>query len=158
MILVTLGTQDKEFPRLLKMVDECIELKLINEPVIAQIGNTKYSSKNMQLYTFLSPDELTKYIKDSSYIIMHGGVGSIFNALNYHKKIIAVARLKKYHEHVNDHQLEIIKEFTKEGLLLNGTNDLKSAIKNLSTFTPKEYTSNNNNFIKLITDYIDNND
>lgn len=156
MILVTLGTQDKEFPRLLKSVDECIQLKLINKPVIVQAGNTKYQSKNMEIHDFLSPKELTKYIKESDYIIMHGGVGSIFNALNYHKKIIAVARLKKYQEHVNNHQLEIIKEFSQESFLIDGTYDLKSAIKKLDGFTPKTYKSNNANFVKLITEYIDN--
>ena len=157
MILVTLGTQDKKFIRILKMVEECIDLKLINEPVIAQVGYTEYESSKMKIVPFLKPEELTKYIKESSYIIMHGGVGSIFNALNYHKKIIAVARLKKYGEHVNDHQLEIINEFSKEGFLIDGTNDLKGAINKIKDFEPNEYKSNNNNFIKLITDYIDNN-
>ena len=46
MILITLGTQDKSFERLLKAVDKEIENGNIKEKVIAQIGTTKYESKN----------------------------------------------------------------------------------------------------------------
>ena len=157
MILVTLGTQDKQFTRLLTLVDDAINKHLINEPVIVQAGHTKYTSKNMQIFDFVTPTEMDKYIKESSYIIMHGGVGSIFNALNNHKKIIAVARLKEYDEHENNHQLQVINEFAKQGLLIDGTYDLNEAIKKLPTFKPNKYESNNANFISLITNYIDNN-
>ena len=34
--------------------------------------------------------------------------------LNKNKKVIAVPRLEKYGEHVNDHQLQIIENFDKE--------------------------------------------
>ena len=50
MILITLGTQDKSFERLLKAVDKEIENGNIKEKVIAQIGTTKYESKNMELF------------------------------------------------------------------------------------------------------------
>src|SRR5574344_689232 len=157
MILVTLGTQDKPFERLLKMVEKCINDGLINEPVIVQAGNTKYCSSKMQIIDFLTPKEMDKYIENSSYIIAHGGVGSIFSALNYQKKIIAVARLKKYGEHENDHQLQIINEFAKEGFLINGTDDLENAIKKIASFKPKMYQSNQAKFANFIADYIDNN-
>ena len=32
-----------------------------------------------------------------------------------YKKIIAVPRLKKYNEHVNDHQIQIVQKFEKNG-------------------------------------------
>jgi UDP-N-acetylglucosamine transferase subunit ALG13 len=156
MIFVTLGTQDKSFTRLLKMVDECIASGLIKEEVIVQAGCTKYTSNNMKIYDFISPTDMFKYIKESKYIITHGGVGSILSSLNLNKKVIAVARLSKYKEHSNDHQLEIIKEFTKLGYILDGTNNLAQAILKLNNFTPKKYQSNQTSFVKLITDYIDN--
>ncbi len=157
MIFVTLGTQDKEFKRLLIEVDKLIDKKIIKEEVIAQIGCTKYESSNMKLIDFIDRDDVLKYIKKSNYVICHGGVGTILDSLNLNKKVIAVARLKKYGEHVNDHQLEIIEEFEKCGYIINGSNDLESAISKLADFKPKKYTSNNNNFIKLITDFIDKN-
>ena len=154
MIFVTLGTQDKEFPRLLNMVEELIDKGIIKEEVIAQIGSTKYSSKKMKLIDYMSKDEVLNYIKKSQFIITHGGVGTIIDSLNLNKKVIAVARLKKYKEHVNDHQLEIIEEFAKDGFIINGNNNLEDAISKLNDFKPKKYKSNNDNFTKLIADFI----
>ena len=48
MILVTLGTQDKSFERLLK-IDELIDKQVIKEEVIVQAGHTKYESNNMEI-------------------------------------------------------------------------------------------------------------
>lgn len=154
MIFVTLGTQDKEFPRLLNMVEELIDKGIIKEEVIAQIGSTKYSSKKMKLIDYMSKDEVLNYIKKAQFIITHGGVGTIIDSLNLNKKVIAVARLKKYKEHVNDHQLEIIEEFAKDGFIINGNDNLEEAISRLNNFKPKKYKSNNDNFTKLIADFI----
>jgi UDP-N-acetylglucosamine transferase subunit ALG13 len=157
MIYVSLGTQDKKFPRLLQEVDKLIDKGIIKDEVIAQIGQTKYESKNMKLYDYLSKEEVLKYIKESRFIITHGGVGTILDALKLNKKVIAVARLRLYKEHVNDHQLQIIREYTKLGYILDGTYDLEKAIFDVNNFIPNQYVSNNDNFIKQLEDYIDNN-
>ena len=156
MIFVTLGTQDKKFPRLLCEVEKLIDKKIINDEVIAQIGSTKYESKKIKLIDYLSRKELLDYIKKSKYIITHGGVGTIIDSLDLNKKVIAMPRLKKYKEHVNDHQLEIVNEFSKLGYIIDGSN-LEDAINKINDFEPKKYKSNNDNFTKLIEDYIDNN-
>ena len=41
MILVTLGTQDKKFTRLLEELDNLIDKKVIKEEVIVQAGYSK---------------------------------------------------------------------------------------------------------------------
>ena len=43
---------------------------------------------------------------------------SIITGLKNNKKVIAAARLEKYGEHTNDHQLEIANEFAKEGYII----------------------------------------
>ena len=48
-----------------------------------------------------------------------GVSGSIITGLKYNKKVIAAARLKEYGEHTNNHQLQIIKNFTKERGITN---------------------------------------
>ena len=156
MIFVTLGTQDKSFKRLLDKVSECIDLGLIKDEVIVQAGCTNYPSDKMKIFDYLDKSEMEKYIKKAKYIITHGGVGTIINCLDLNKKVIAVARLKEYGEHHNDHQLEIINEFSNDGYIINGE-DLSNAIKKVDLFKPKKYVSNNKNFVKLITNYIDNN-
>ena len=157
MIYVSLGTQDKKFPRLLQEVDKLIDKGIIKDEVIAQIGQTDYESKNMKLYDYLSKEDVLKYMNESRFIITHGGVGTILDALKLNKKVIAVARLKLYKEHVNDHQLQIIREYTKLGYILDGTYDLEKAIFDVNEFIPNQYVSNNENFIKQLEDYIDNN-
>ncbi len=157
MIYVSLGTQDKKFPRLLQEVDKLIDKGIIKDEVIAQIGQTEYESKNMKLYDYLSKEDVLKYMNESRFIICHGGVGTILDALKLNKKVIAVARLKLYKEHVNDHQLQIIREYTKLGYILDGTYDLEKAIFDVNEFIPNQYVSNNENFIKQLEDYIDNN-
>ena len=58
MILVTLGTQDNSFERLLKEIEHLIETGIIQEKVIVQAGNTKFESNKMKIIDFVSQKEL----------------------------------------------------------------------------------------------------
>ena len=160
MILITLGTQDKEFTRILKEVDKLITKKVIKEEVVVQAGYTKYKSKNMKIFDYVPKTELEKYIEKASFVITHAGVGTIFDCLKKNKKIIAVPRLSKYKEHNNDHQLQIVEEFGKEGFLIPvyEMDELEQAIQKVKTFKPNKYKSNNKNMVKLISEYIDRNE
>lgn len=133
MIFVTLGTQDKEFTRLLEAIDREIEKGNIKERVVVQAGYTKYESKNMEIFDLIPTDEFNKYIKSADLIITHGGAGSILTAIKNNKKVIAAARLYKYKEHTNDHQKQIVDEFEKNGyiLALRDTNKLDDVLKKL---------------------------
>ena len=156
MIFVTLGTQDKEFKRLLENVEQLIDKGIIKEKVIAQIGCTKFSSNKMKLIDYLNKDDMLKYMSDCDYIICHGGVGTIFDSLNLNKKIIAVARLKKYKEHVNDHQLQIIENFNAKGYIIGtkGVEEIESALEKVESFEQKKYESNNKEFVKKLENSI----
>lgn len=160
MILVTLGTQDKEFVRVLKEIDKLIKKKVITEEVIVQAGYTKYESKNMKIFDYVPKKELEKYMNEASFIITHCGVGTIFDCLKKDKKVIAVPRLSKYKEHSNDHQLELLEEFSRENLIIPVVEmqELESAIKKVKSFKPAKYESNNKNMVKLVSNYIDNNE
>jgi len=156
MILVMLGTQDKQFKRLLDAVQKQINKKKIKEEVIVQAGFTKYTSKDMKIFGYIPTEELKKYIKDASLIITHGGVGSILDGINNNKKIIAAPRLKEFGEHVNNHQLEIIGEFYKRGYILElkNFNNLDKVLVEAKRFTPNPFKSNNKNFISVLEEYI----
>lgn len=159
MILVLLGTQNNSFFRLLDEIENCINDGLISEEVIVQSGHTAYHSDKMKIVDFISQVDLEKLITESSYIITHGGVGSIIGSIKSNKKVIAVSRLSKYNEHVNDHQIQIVNKFNNDGYII-GLNDaclLKNAVEKISTFIPKKYTSNTKNILNIISNYIDNN-
>ena len=157
MILVTLGTQDKSFRRLLKAIEREIDNKNIKEKVVVQAGYTKYKSDKMEVFDYCSSEEIDKLMKEAKLIITHGGVGSILGALKYGKPIIAAARLSKYKEHNNDHQKQIINEFVKEGYLieLDDFSKLDEKLKEAKKFIPKKYKSNNKKFVSNITNYIE---
>ena len=160
MILVTLGTQDKEFTRLLKKIDELIINGKIKDEVVVQAGFTKYESNNMKVFDYLPWEQFNKYIDKADYIITHAGVGTIFDCIKKNKKVIAVPRLSKFKEHNNDHQLEIVKEYSKQGFIVPclDVEDLDKAIDNVKDFIPKKYESNNKNMVKLVDGFIEKND
>ena len=144
MILVMLGTQKNDFSRLLKEIENCIDDGTIKEEVIVQAGSTKYNTEKMQLFDLIGSEELDKKKEEAHFIITHGGVGSIVGSLKLGKKVIAVPRLKKYKEHVNDHQKQIVDNFDKKGYIkgVENISNLREAIQNIDIFTQKKYESN----------------
>ena len=159
MILVTVGTQNNSFVRLLEEVQKCIDKKIIKDEVIVQAGNTKFKTDDMKIYKIISAKKMGEYIKEADFVICHGGVGSIVTALKQDKKVIAVARQKKYNEHVNDHQVQIVEAFTKQGFIkgITEVSDLEKAIKELPEFEPAKFVSNNAHILGIIEDFIENN-
>jgi len=156
MIFVTVGTQDKPFNRLLEAINKAIEKKEITDKVVVQCGFTKYNSENMEILEYIPFDKFEEYIENADIIITHGGVGSIISAVKKGKKVVAVARLAKYGEHTNDHQLQIIEKMSKEGYIIDG-NDLDNigqAIKDAKSLSAKEYISNTENFIDCLKNEI----
>ena len=136
MILVLLGTQNNSFHRLLEEIEKNIDAGNITDRVIVQAGFTKYESNKMEIFDMIPQEELDKLIKEADLVITHGGVGSIMAAVKQGKKVIAVPRLKKYGEHVNDHQLEIIETFKKQGIIIgiNDVTELAQALKDAEVF------------------------
>ena len=157
MIFVTLGTQDKDFSRLLKAIDREIEKGNIKEKVVVQAGYTKYNSPNMEIFDLIPTNEFEELIEKSSLIITHGGVGNILSAIKKNKPIIAAARLKKFKEHTNDHQKQIIKEFSDSGYILElrDFNKLGKLIEKAKQFKIKKFKSNTKNMVDLIDKYIE---
>lgn len=154
MILVTLGTQDQKFYRLL----DYIEMSHINDRIVVQAGGSNdYKSKKMEIFKFIDYDEMNKLIDEADVIITHGGTGSILTPLKKGKKVIACARLEKFQEHINDHQKEIVTLFKNEGYILelNEQNKLDDLMKEMKKFKVKKYVSNTDNFISGLKKLID---
>lgn len=160
MILVTLGTQDKPFDRLLKAIDKQIKKGNIKDRVVVQTGFTKYESDNMEIFDLIPMKTFDKLIDEADLIITHGGVGSILGAIRKGKKVIAIPRLSKYKEHTNDHQKQIVEEFAKKEYILTCTdlNKLDQVLDEAISFIPKKYKSNNYKMVNLIEKFIEGKD
>ena len=157
MILVTLGTQDKTFVRLLDEIDKLINKGIIKDKVIVQAGFTKYSSDNMEIFDLIPQDEFNSLMDKADLIITHGGVGNVISALEKNKKVIAVPRLAKYGEHINDHQTQIIAKFNSLGYIigLQDVEELAAALTTVKKFKPNKFIHNNNKMLNLVSELID---
>ena len=113
----------------------------------------------MELFDFIPIEDFNNLIEQADLIITHGGVGSIINSIKTGKKVISVPRLAEFHEHINNHQIQIVDTFDKLGFI-KGVFDvtlLCEAIKDIDKFTPTPYVSNNKGMLKIVKDYIDSN-
>lgn len=156
MILVTVGSQKFQFNRLLQEIDKLIEEKVIKEKVFAQIGVSDYIPKNYEYKDFLTQDEFNKKIDECDILITHAGTGVIVNALKKEKKVIAVPRLAKYGEHVDDHQIQLINEFKELNFIEPAyeVSDIKQCLKNINKKKYNKYISNTNKIIESIEEFI----
>ena len=157
MILVTLGTQDKTFVSHLKKINQLIDQGLIKDKVVVQAGFTKYSSDNMEIFDLIPQDEFNNLMSKADLVITHGGVGNIISALEKNKKVIAVPRLAKYGEHINDHQTQIIAKFNDLGYIigLQDVVELDKAIKEVKKFKPQKFVHDNSKMLSLVSELID---
>lgn len=159
MVLVLLGTQNNDFTRLLKAVQENIDNKVIEDEVVVQAGFTKFDSKDMKIFDFIDKEKLFELIDKADLIITHGGVGSIIASLKKGKKVIVVPRQKKYGEHVNNHQLQIAKKFEQDGYVKYALdlNELGNIILEMKDFKPKKFENNKSKVVSIVENFIDNN-
>lgn len=159
MIFVTVGSQKFQFNRLLKKIDELIEKKVIKEKVYAQIGVSDYKPQYFSYVDFMTQEEFSKNINNSDIIITHAGTGVIINALKKGKKVIAIPRLAKYGEHVDDHQIQLIKEFDEMNLLepVYDLEKLELALQNVKIKKYNKYISNTDAIIEDIERFIEEN-
>ena len=86
--------------------------------MFAQIGTSTYVPKHYEWKDFISQEEFSAKIQWADLVVSHGASGSIMKALNAGKKVLAVTRLEKYHEHINDHQIQNNEAFASNGYVL----------------------------------------
>ncbi|MDO5126035.1 MAG: PssE/Cps14G family polysaccharide biosynthesis glycosyltransferase [Ruminococcus sp.] len=124
MIFVTVGSRNYPFDRLFKKLDELYENGTLKEKMFAQVGTSKYKPKHFEYRNFISPEEFAEKINEADIVVSHGASGSIMKALNAGKKVIAVTRLEKYGEHINDHQIQNNEAFGSNHYVLVADNEL----------------------------------
>lgn len=157
MIFVTLGTQKFQLNRLLKEVDKLCENGKITEELFAQIGYSNYCPQNYLYTDFFDRAVFEKKVKESSLVITHGGVGSIITAINNKKPVIVFPRLKKYKEHVDDHQLEIAQAFSKKNYVLccEHTADLEKLIEEAYQHQFDTYISSTEKIVAIVKNVLE---
>ena len=135
MIFVTVGTQKFQLNRLLKILDD----ERQDEKIFAQIGFSTYKPKNFKYKNFLTQKEF-----------------AILTAMEYGKPILVFPRLKKYGEHVDDHQLQIAETFMEKKYLMMYSEEKKliDQINEAKNMKRNQYISSNDKYIKFLNQYI----
>lgn len=158
MIFIVLGSQKFQFNRLLKYIDELIAENKIMGTVIAQCGHSDYTPQNYEGVPFYNQDEFKRIVSAADIIITHAGTGAIITALKNNKKVIAMPRLKEYAEHVDNHQIQIVKNFVKKNYILEAhdKDSLFEGISNIKNHQFAKFKSNNSAYINTIKDFLTN--
>ncbi|MDO4160913.1 MAG: glycosyltransferase [Prevotellaceae bacterium] len=117
-IFVTVGSRNYQFNRLFVKLDELYEQGVLQCEMFAQTGTSTYVPKHYQWKNFVSQEEFLEKIEWADLVVSHGASGSIMKALNAGKKVLAVTRLEKYNEHINDHQIQNNEAFASNGYVL----------------------------------------
>jgi len=118
LIFVTVGSRPYPFDRLFIELDKLCEDGIIKDDIFAQVGTSTYQPKHYKYKDFISQKEFLDKVKEANFVISHGASGSIMKALNAGKKVIAVTRLEKYGEHINDHQIQNNEAFGMNGYVI----------------------------------------
>lgn len=141
MIFASLGTMDMPFMRMAKAVDDYAAK--IDEEVIVQTGFTNYLYKYAKAFDFCTKDEMQQYIAQADILILQGGWGAISEAMEQHKRIVAIPRYNKT-EHIHD-QFQLIRKLDDMGCLIGvfDEKDLPSAVEKAKTFDFKQLKKGN---------------
>lgn len=157
MIFVTVGSQKFQFNRLIEASDELVASGAVEGGALAQTGSCTYMPKYMQFQDFLDRESFRSHMDACDVVITHGGTGAIIGAVKDGKKVIAVPRLSRYGEHVDDHQVEIVSQFAEMGLIepCMDPADLPAAYAHVLSKTYRSYKSNTEHFVADLAEYID---
>lgn len=161
MIFVTVGTHEQPFNRLIKYMDMLCAKGILQEEVQIQTGYSTYEPKHCTHQQFFPYAEIQRKYEEARIIITHGGPASFLPPLRMGKVPVVVPRQKRYHEHVNNHQLEfceavdqkygniiLVEDIRKLGIVLLNYDELAAKRKN-------NMTSNNQRFIKRFEEIVD---
>ena len=156
MIFITLGSQKMQFNRLLKEIDRLVETGALKDEIFAQIGASDYKPQHYDYKDFIDREEFAAKTAACDIFITHGGTGAIIGAVKQRKKVVAMPRLAKYGEHVDDHQLQLLDEFGKLGLIevCMDETGLQGAIEKARVTEYKEYQSNTKTIIDDIRQFL----
>lgn len=91
---------------MVKKIDNLVAEGTIKEKVVIQTGFSTYKPVHCEGHKMMSFEEMQKTLKDARIVITHGGPSSFIEALQFGKVPIVVPRQEKYHEHVNNHQVD----------------------------------------------------
>jgi UDP-N-acetylglucosamine transferase subunit ALG13 len=115
MILVTVGTEQYAFNRLMDWISVLIHYQIIQEEIVVQYGSSTKLPQGVKIYKYLKEDKFAELISQARLVISHCGEGSILQLEDLSKPYILVPRSQRLKEHIDDHQVELALALSKIG-------------------------------------------
>ena len=112
-VVVTLGTLKYDFGRLVRRL---VAIMPPDTEVLWQYGRTDVSGLGLVGEASLPEPVLAAAMRNADVVVTHAGVGSALTALESGRLPVMVPRLRRFGEHVDDHQTQIAHELQRRGL------------------------------------------
>lgn len=116
MIFVSVGTEQYPFNALLDWIDLLIRYGIIEEEVFIQYGSSTKLPDGVTVSKLLPERQFVEVIKRANAVIAHCGEGTALLLEDLDKPYILVPRTQRFHEHVDDHQLEMAEDLENQGV------------------------------------------
>jgi anti-anti-sigma factor len=118
MIFVTVGTEQYQFNALLDWIGVLLDYGYIDEEVVVQYGSSTSLPQGVRGFPSLPEKDFRALIDRSRLVIAHCGEGTALLLEDLAKPYILVPRMRKYGEHVDDHQVEMAEALEKQGITI----------------------------------------
>lgn len=130
MIYVTVGTMFLDFPRLIHAMDAIARDS--GERIVVQTGMGATLPTYCEYFDFKPRNEVLAIQREARVVVCHAGIGCVSDALRMKRPLVVVPRLKRYNEHMNDHQMDLARavEARGWGRVVYDANDLADACAN----------------------------
>ncbi|MDY6934873.1 MAG: PssE/Cps14G family polysaccharide biosynthesis glycosyltransferase [Spirochaetota bacterium] len=158
MIFVITGTEKFPFDRLIQEVDSLKSDNILKDDVYVQLGSCKYEPIHCAWDRYITFNEMRNNIQKAETVIAHAGAGTTLLCLELGKTPIIVTRLKKYGEHLDDHQVPFARMMQKLNYVIVAyeVGDLRDCIENLNAYSSSvtQFTKDNTKLVNHLNSLI----
>lgn len=130
MILVTVGSAEQPFTRLLHAMDELAPR--LGERVVMQSGRTPYDGRHTECLGYVSFERMHELAEACRVLIGHASTGAVLIARRYGKPLVLVPRDPARNETFDDHQFQMARAMEGRGHMIEvvyDVADLETAVR-----------------------------
>jgi UDP-N-acetylglucosamine transferase subunit ALG13 len=159
MILVTVGNATQGFPRLLDAVDRIAgEGAFGGDAILVQSGHTRdFRPRHCRHQAFFPMEEFIALVHEASLVIAHAGAGTLFHVFGAGKIPVVMPRRRQYGEHVDDHQVELVRALSAEGRVVPAYDaaDMSGAVGEARRRAVRHRAASRPRMLALVTEAIE---
>ena len=156
-LFVPLGTQKFPFNRLIAALNRLVEKGLYKPEEIVMQSSVYEVEPKFTHYELIPAAQFDELIDKAQLVITHSGVNSIISCMKRKKPLIIVPRMKKYGEHVDNHQEEIAELMSRKFgvVVVEDLSKLEEAIEEAKHHEYKAWVSHNAELVNAIKKVVD---